>query len=134
MGLFKKKLASSGPPPVVGSGPTGSGCHLGQTIAIVGKVTSQDPVVFSGQLNGEISVHNRLAVGHPARIEGIVSAESLTAAGQIKGQVTVAGSLHMEPSAAISGRVETAQLSVVQGAMLNGELKMSSRQREEPDP
>ena len=132
MGLFKKRPSSPGLPADSGPEPAGSPCQLGKTITIAGTVTSQDPLVFNGQLDGEIDVSNRLVVGHPARIEGIVRAASLTAAGKIQGQVTVAGSLHMEQSATISGRVETARLSVVDGAVLDGELKMSNQQRKEP--
>lgn len=135
MGLFvKRPPASQAVPGNVRTGNEPNGSYFGKTVVITGSVSGEDAVTLHGQLDGEIALKGRLTVGRQARVEGVVSADMITANGKISGDITAANTLHLEYSASISGRVSTAKLSVLEGAVLNGELKMGTQPRGGTDP
>jgi cytoskeletal protein CcmA (bactofilin family) len=127
MGPFGKKPAN-GPPPVLpkAGGPKPES-HFGRQLVIVGRISGQDNVTLHGSLDGDIDLTGHLVIGRHAVVEGNVTAESVTAGGKFSGTLAAGSILQIESGASIAGDVTTPRLTVQEGALFNGELKMGDR-------
>ena len=130
MGLFGNKHADQTPLalPATTDGLKPASI-FGRNLAINGRISGEDDVKLHGCLKGDIDLKGHLAIGREAAVEGNITADTITAGGEIFGTLTAGSTLHIETSASISGEVTTPILSVQEGAVFNGELKMGNRQQ-----
>jgi cytoskeletal protein CcmA (bactofilin family) len=123
MGLFAKDKPSS-----VSAVPEHKGGHetsfFGTKLAIKGKITGSGNVIVMGKLEGECDLNGELVVAPSALVNGEVKAASVTVSGGFSGTLTAREKIHVEKSAVVSGRLNTARLSIAEGAVLNGEIEM----------
>lgn len=83
-----------------------------------GKLTGKEARIM-GRFRGEIHLKGRLHVGEGAQVEARVVAESAEIAGEFSGELKVNRLLLLE-KAVISGNMDAQNLSVREGAQLNG--------------
>ncbi len=93
-----------------------------------GTLRFNDPVNLriSGKFEGTLDTKGVLMVGQKAEIKANITGESISIAGIVSGNVKATKVLRMEASARLNGDVEVPRLSVAEGAVLNGRLRMSS--------
>ncbi len=104
---------------------------IGQDMTIVGDLTFQSKIQLDGNLQGNLT-GTHLVLSETGRITGDVVAETVVCFGHFDGNVTV-GKLFLKKSGVINGRVETSDLSVESGGILNGEIKSQSQPHLAPD-
>jgi cytoskeletal protein CcmA (bactofilin family) len=130
MGLFAKKTADQ-PPPAL---PATTGGHkaesyFGRNLAVTGRISGEDNLNLHGCLEGDIELAGHLVIGRDAVIEGTATADRVTAGGRFSGTLTADTILQIESGASICGNVKTPRLTVQEGALFNGELKMGTREQ-----
>jgi len=101
---------------------------IGQDMAIVGDITFQSKIQLDGKLQGNIS-GTFLVLSESGKIVGDVVAETLVCYGKVDGNVK-ADKLFLKKSGVINGCVETSDLSVESGGILNGEIKSQTQSRD----
>jgi cytoskeletal protein CcmA (bactofilin family) len=107
---------------------------FGTKLSIKGKVSGAGNVIVMGKLEGEFDLNGELVVAPSALVSGEVKAISVTVSGGFSGTLTALEKIHIEKSAVVSGRLLTSRLSMVDGAIINGEIEMKKPSESELTP
>ena len=91
-----------------------------------GTLRFDDPVNLriSGKFEGTLDTKGMLMVGKSADIRANITGESISVAGTVNGNIKATQSLKLESSATLSGDIESPRLSISEGAVLNGQIRM----------
>ncbi len=146
MGLFGKKDKEERPPvvqtPAVKKVATKSSpkdkaldtTHFGKNLKIKGNVSGEGSLIILGSFEGEFNLKGRLEVAQGARIKGNVKATDIYVNGNIEGVITASEKVRLDNTARIKGGITSPRISVMEGAILDGEIKMSNRTTQESKP
>ncbi|MFZ5774901.1 MAG: bactofilin family protein [Thermodesulfobacteriota bacterium] len=99
---------------------------IGADMRVVGDITFQGKLRLDGKAEGNIR-GEYLILGESGQVSGDVQVNTMVCCGRVLGNVQVK-KLHMASSGFIDGKVETMDLEVESGAVLNGEIKSRSQQ------
>ncbi len=88
---------------------------------------------IEGQARGELYCDGTIYIEEGAQVDAKIVAANVTVSGSLTGQVTCHSRLQIMPTGRVSGRVATASLIIQEGAIYEGELRMSNLD-EEPVP
>lgn len=97
---------------------------IGPSVKVKGEFNGQGDIIVDGIFEGNLKTAGNLFVGSKAKINGGIEAREGRIAGEITGNIRMKGYLEITNTAKINGDVEVAQLSVEQGAIINGNLAM----------
>ena len=143
MGLFGKKDNAQRPPaapaPAVPKGSAKTSkqdmaqdtTYFGKNLKINGSVSGEGSLIILGSFEGEFNLAGRLKVAQGARIKGNVKATDIYVNGNIEGSITASEKVHLDNTARVKGGIATPSISVLEGAMFDGEIQMSSRTPQE---
>jgi cytoskeletal protein CcmA (bactofilin family) len=146
MGLFGKKDTDNRPPmaqtpavPKVApkSSPKDKALdttYFGKNMKIKGTVSGEGSLIILGSFEGEFDLKGRLKVAQGARIKGNVKATDIYVNGNIEGTVSASDKVHLDNTARIKGGIATPRISVLEGAMFDGEIRMTGRPSQESKP
>lgn len=98
--------------------------YLGKNLKIKGRVSGNGNLIILGSLNGEFRLKGRLKIAQPAKIKGEVNADVISVNGNVHGSLTANGRVHLDQTARIKGRIHTPKLSIMEGALFDGEIHM----------
>ena len=98
---------------------------IGPSVKVEGDFHGQGNVVIEGIFKGHFKTNGDLQIGEKAKVVATVEARSAKISGEVKGNIKVKGYLELSQTAKIFGDVEAANISVAQGAILNGKCSMS---------
>ncbi len=90
-----------------------------------GRYHSNTNLRIDGKAQGEISCTGMLVISENARVEARIQAQNVTIAGQYRGEVDCSGRFVLLPSARAGGQVKTGSLVIQEGAVFNGEIRMT---------
>ena len=90
-----------------------------------GKLSFKDTVRIDGTFTGEIQSENTLIVGETGEIHATIRSRSVLISGAVEGNVQASRQLVLHKTARLQGDVETPSITVEEGAVFNGNLKMS---------
>jgi cytoskeletal protein CcmA (bactofilin family) len=99
--------------------------YFGKNIKITGKVSGNGDLIILGEFEGEFDVKGKLQIAEPAKINGTVKANDIQVKGNIQGTVTATEKIHLDSTAKVQGQVNSPRISVMEGALFDGEIKMS---------
>jgi cytoskeletal protein CcmA (bactofilin family) len=91
-----------------------------------GKLSFTAPTRIEGRLRGEVRAADLLEVAACGVVHGTIWAKSLVVAGEVRGQVLGADRVEIQPGGRVFGLVETRSIVVGDGAVFEGDLRMSS--------
>ncbi len=93
-----------------------------------GTMVFKDPVNLriNGEFEGKLDTKGSLTIGENACVKADINGEDITVAGEVIGNIIATGRLNLIAPANISGDIVTSALTVSDGAILNGNCKMSS--------
>jgi cytoskeletal protein CcmA (bactofilin family) len=146
MGLFGKKDKEERPPvvqtPAVKKVATKSSpkdkaldtTYFGKNLKIKGNVSGGGSLIILGSFEGELNLKGSLKVAQSARIKGNVKATDIYVNGNIEGVITASEKVHLDNTARIKGGITTPRISVIEGAMFDGEIKMRNRTTQASKP
>jgi cytoskeletal protein CcmA (bactofilin family) len=113
---------------------TGIGADLGALTAFIdqgssfeGRLSFKDTVRIDGHFSGQISSENTLVVGETGVIEADVHSEIVIVSGTVAGDIVAGKKIVMHKTGRIDGNVQTPSLMMEEGAVLNGQVKMSDK-------
>jgi len=125
MGLFRK--SADGPSAVSGGAKRRDDetAFLGAQISVKGKVSGAGNLIVMGRLEGQFELDGEMVVAQPAVVTGEIKAGSVTISGTLTGTVVARERIHLEKGAVVNGSLAGARLTVIDGAVFNGEVAMS---------
>jgi cytoskeletal protein CcmA (bactofilin family) len=104
-----------GPPTVIGPG-----------VSLRGDLIAPASVMLSGNIHGDGDIGGTLSIAREAHWEGQVRATAAVIAGQLTGGITVTEQLEVGPRAVIKGQVTARTLAIARGAVIEGEIQVTS--------
>jgi len=120
-----KEIEPSPPVPKTPAPPS----LLSADLKITGDINSQGEIQVDGQVDGDI--HSEvLVIGETAQINGEISADSVRVHGYVTGQIK-ARSVSLAKSAHVLGDILHENLSIEQGAFLEGHCRRIETSRRE---
>lgn len=97
---------------------------IGPGVEFKGVISYQGSVQIDGRLDGELHTEGTLLVGEQAVITAKISAGSVISRGQIKGDIVAKEKVQLLSTALMEGSLNTPQLSMENGVVLNGTVEM----------
>lgn len=92
---------------------------------ITGNLTGEGNLIIQGGFDGEFDLRGQLKIAQGAHVKGNVKAHDISVSGDVEGTLTASGKVHLDSTAKIKGRITTPKISVSEGAVFDGEIKMS---------
>lgn len=100
--------------------------YFGRNMDIVGTVSGADNIIIMGPVNGVFDLTGELQIGGTSKISGELKAEKISVNGFVEGSLVASGRVHLDVTANIKGIIVTPRLSVIDGALFDGEVRMSN--------
>ncbi len=122
--------------PLHGSTAFGEGSIAGEestidrSSAFDGVLRTANNLRVEGHAKGEVYCDGTLYIAESGQVDARVVSANITVAGSLTGEILCQGKLQILPSGRVSGRVATAALVIQEGAIYEGELRMSNLDEE----
>jgi len=101
---------------------------LGKDIAFEGKLNFNGTVRIDGHFKGEItSTEGNLIVGEFGIIDANIHISHIFISGEIRGNIIADHKIDIHPSGKIFGNIQTPTLSLQEGAILDGDVRMAPK-------
>ncbi len=107
---------------------------FGKSMKIIGDVTSDEELYLDGELDGKLSLSNRLTVGPNSKINANIKAQEIVVFGTIKGNVESETRVSLRTGASIVGDIKTAGIVIEDGAYFKGGIDISRNGENKPAP
>jgi cytoskeletal protein CcmA (bactofilin family) len=104
----------------------GSPTVLAEGAAFTGDIVVPGALVLSGTVKGDGDIGGTLSIARGARWEGQVRARTAVVAGELVGSLTVTDRLEVGAAAVIKGRVSARSLAIARGAVIEGDILVTS--------
>ena len=97
--------------------------------SMTGTLAFKDPVnlQINGHFEGTLQTKGNLLIGQKAQVKATITGETITIAGTIDGSVAATARLELQSTARVTGKVSTPRLVIQEGAVLHGNVEMSSQ-------
>lgn len=99
---------------------------IGVGASFRGDVIAPGSVLLSGTVRGDGDIGGSLQIARNAHWEGQVRAASAVIAGSLTGSIECSGALEVGAAAVIKGSVSAKTLAVANGAVIEGEMQVTS--------
>jgi cytoskeletal protein CcmA (bactofilin family) len=101
--------------------------YFGKNLKITGNVSGEGNMIIMGSFEGEFNLKGQLKVAQGASVKGNFTATSIAINGNVEGTLTATEKIHMDNTARINGRIVTPKVSILDGAVFDGEMQMGKR-------
>ena len=91
---------------------------------IVGDVESAGVIKVDGRIEGSVSGARQVLLGRGASIHGAILADEVVIGGLVDGGIVAAERLELQATAVVNGDIETKSIVVLEGARINGGVRM----------
>ncbi len=98
-----------------------------------GKLTFEGTVRIDGKFKGEIFSKDKLVIGEGGEVEGTIEVGQCVISGLCRGELKATDRVHLKETAKFYGTLSVPKLNIVEGAILEGNVKMEGTYREIED-
>lgn len=123
MAIFAKEESSPRAATRGGNETTLSIIASGSTIS--GDISCAGVLKVEGQIDGSVRQARQVMLAKDGAIRGDVTAHEIVVGGLVDGNVTAADRLELQPTAVVNGDISTKSIVVMEGARINGTVKMT---------
>lgn len=97
---------------------------IGKGITVTGTIQAQEPVSIAGTVKGDVLASDfDVTVEAGARVDGAVTAKSITVHGRSSGRLIAREIVRVHQSAAVKADIRSPRMSLEEGAMFNGSVE-----------
>lgn len=120
-----KKTATPASSPTRGNSPSAAGLSIiGLGMTVHGDIETAGVVKVEGTVNGHVTAGQQVLVAKGGQIDGDVDTGEAVVGGSVHGAVRAALRIEIQTGAVVQGDVTTKRISVAEGAVLNGAIRM----------
>ena len=96
-----------------------------------GTLSFLDPVNLriNGSFEGSLDTKGNLTIGENAVVKAGIKGENITVAGRVYGDIIATKELKLMPPGHVTGNISTPRLSIIEGAILEGECHMTGSEK-----
>ncbi|MBA3853027.1 MAG: hypothetical protein C0503_01355 [Gemmatimonas sp.] len=123
MAIFSKDDTTGRPAARSGGETTLSIVSAGTTVS--GDIACTGVLKVEGQIDGSVRQARQVMLAKDGAIRGDVNAHEIVVGGLVDGNVTAADRLELQPTAVVNGDIITKSIVVMEGARINGAVKMT---------
>jgi cytoskeletal protein CcmA (bactofilin family) len=106
--------------------------YFGKSLKISGNVSGVGNLIILGHFEGEFNLKGQIKIAQGANIRGTVKASNISVNGNVEGTITASEKIHLDNTARIKGKIHTPKISVLEGALFDGEIEMSRQAMQPP--
>ncbi len=101
---------------------------LDVSASMQGTLRFDDPVNLriNGKFDGMLDTKGKLVVGQKADIKADITGDNIFVSGNVKGNIKAKTLLKLESTAVLNGDIEAPRFAMAEGAILNGNLRMTA--------
>lgn len=92
---------------------------------VSGDIECDGVLKVEGRVAGSVRRARQIMLAKDGAIHGDVVAEEIVVGGVVDGNVTAADRLELQPTAVVNGDISTKSIVVMEGARINGSVKMT---------
>lgn len=93
---------------------------------IIGDIETSGVLKVDGEINGSIAGARQVLLGRTGMVRGNIAAGEVVLGGVVEGSVAATDRLELQATATVSGDVDTRSIVVVEGARINGSVRMNA--------
>jgi cytoskeletal protein CcmA (bactofilin family) len=97
---------------------------IGPGIRVKGNFHGKGNIIIEGSLEGSIKTDSSLLIAEKAKVKADIKANEAIINGSVNGNVDINKTLSLGKTASVKGDVVCAQISINQGAKINGNFAM----------
>ncbi len=97
---------------------------IGAKTFFEGSIHSDYSVCVEGSIRGRIEAKGEVVVGRQGKVEADICADSVVVGGKIIGNINARSRLEITATGRVTGDVEATTITVAEGGMVDGSLKM----------
>jgi cytoskeletal protein CcmA (bactofilin family) len=94
---------------------------------IEGNIKSQDDLLVSGRIIGDIECSGMVRLGQEGQIKGDIHSRFIIIEGELIGDIKEAEQLEIRKNGQIQGNITTKSLAMAEGSALQGNINMSKK-------
>jgi len=98
--------------------------NLGKNLNVKGTISGDDDIQIFGVFEGKLKIKGDLGINKSSRMNGSAEAKSIYVKGDVDGKLTAGNKIILDQTAKMKGKISTPVITVVEGAQINGEVKM----------
>jgi len=103
--------------------------YLGSDALFKGVLSFEGTVRIDGKFEGHVNTDDTLVIGETGDMQADVKVGTLVCKGKLCGAVVASKKIEMHPSSKITGDIQTPALSIELGAVIDGQLTMTTTDR-----
>lgn len=107
---------------------SGSPTFIGAGTTVTGNLDCGGDLIVGGTVLGDSTVCGAMTLSEGGRWEGRLKVKSAVIAGEWHGEITVTEKLEIRKTARIRGAVAARSIAIAQGAVIEGEMAVTSGQ------
>lgn len=105
---------------------SGSPTFIGAGSTLTGNLDCQGDLIVGGVVIGDSTVHGGVTLSEGGRWEGRLNTRTAVIAGEWHGEIIASEKLEIRKTARIHGAVTARSIAVAQGAVIEGEMAVTS--------
>lgn len=103
-------------------------------MTITGDVQTSGVLKVDGEINGSITGARQVLLGRSGIVRGNVVAGEVVVGGSVDGSVSASDRLELQSTAAVTGDIDTRSIVVIEGARINGMVRMTDNSAIRAEP
>ena len=107
------------------TGPEVTLSIISDGVKIVGDIESNGILKVDGTVEGSVRGARQILLGRAGTIRGDISTFEAVIAGEVHGSISASVRLELQSGAIVNGDVDTKSLVIIDGARINGTVRMS---------
>jgi cytoskeletal protein CcmA (bactofilin family) len=92
---------------------------------VTGNIESTGVVKVEGRIEGSIRGARQVLLGRQGEVKGDIHAQEAVIGGRVEGMVRTSDRVEVQGSATVTGDIHTKTIIVLEGAQINGHVRMS---------
>ena len=104
----------------------GPATYITPATHIIGQITGAGPYIFAGKVEGDCDIDGPATLAAGGSWQGTMRAANLIIAGEVDGDVIADDRVEVAGTARISGSLSGNSIAVAEGAVIDGEIQVTS--------
>jgi cytoskeletal protein CcmA (bactofilin family) len=125
MAMFSKDAQARGETRPPGTPVEAALSIIAAGMKVTGDVDTSGVIKVDGEINGSITGARQVLLGRGGVVRGNVAGGEVVIGGSVEGSVSAAERLELQSTASVKGDIDTRSIVVVEGARINGLVRMS---------